>query len=93
MKILLPIVLAGSLHAAAQSSKEQIPLVYPVPQLLGVEYEIKNVPQPDSNRLSLIPYAQLTMLRKQEADVEVYDPESNYTIVLYSDLKCQQNKH
>jgi hypothetical protein len=82
-----------SLQAKAQPSKQQIPLEYPVQQLLGVEYEIKDVPQPDNNRLLLIPYVELTVHRTRENDVEIFDPASNYTIVLYSDVKCQQNKH
>lgn len=95
MKTLLLFVLLSvcSIKATAQTSKEQIPLEYPVQHLLGVEYEIKDVPQPDSNRLLLIPYAELTAHRAREVDVEIFDPASNYTIVLYSDLKCQLNKH
>lgn len=94
MKTLLFLALVVcSLQAKAQTSKEQIPLVYPVQQLLGVEYEIKDVPQPDSDRLLLIPYAELTAQRAREVDVEIFDPASNYTVVLYSDVKCQQNKH
>lgn len=94
MKTLLLILLSVcSLRAAAQTGKEQLPLVYPVQQLLGVEYEIKNVPQPDNDRLLLIPYVKLTSQRQPEVDVEIFDPASNYTIVLYSDTKCQQNKH
>lgn len=94
MKILLFISLSiCSFQAKAQTSKEQIPLEYPVQQLLGVEYEIKDVSQPDNNRLSLIPYVELTAHRSREVDVEIFDPASNYTIVLYSDVKCQQNKH
>ena len=81
------------LQAKAQLSNQQIPLEYPVQQLLGVEYEIKDVPQPDNNRLLLIPYVELTVHRARENDVEIFDPASNYTIVLYSDVKCQQNKH
>ena len=88
MKTLVFILLSiCSLQAKAQTSKEQIPLEYPVQQLLGVEYEIKDVPQPDSNRLLLIPYVELTAQRAREVDVEIFDPSSNYTIVLYSDLK------
>ncbi|TSJ45855.1 hypothetical protein [Fluviicola chungangensis] len=94
MKILLFLALVVcSLQAKAQTSKEQIPLAYPVQQLLGIEYEIKDVPQPDSDRLLLIPYVELTAQRAREVDVEIFDPASNYTIVLYSDVKCQQNKH
>ncbi len=94
MKTLAFILLSVcSLQAQAQTSKQQIPLEYPVQQLLGVEYEIKDVPQPDSNRLLLIPYVELTAQRAREVDVEIFDPASNYTIVLYSDVKCQQNKH
>lgn len=94
MKILAFILLSiCSLQAKAQTSKEQIPLEYPVQHLLGVEYEIKDVSHPDNNRLLLIPYVELTAHRSREVDVEIFDPASNYTIVLYSDLKCQQNKH
>lgn len=94
MKTLVFILLSiCSLRATAQTSKEQIPLEYPVQQLLGVEYEIKDIPQPDSNRLLLIPYVELITHRAREVDVEVFDPASNYTVVLYSDVKCQQNKH
>lgn len=94
MKTLLIVLLsAWSVRAVAQSGREQTPLVYPVQQLLGVEYEIKDVSQPDNNRLLLIPYVQLTSHREHEVDVEIFDPLSNYTIVLYSDVKCQQNKH
>nr|WP_294862379.1 hypothetical protein [uncultured Fluviicola sp.] len=94
MKTLLLMLLSVcSLRATAQTSKEQVPLVYPVQQLLGVEYEIKDVSQPDNNRLLLIPYVELTAHRARETDVEIFDPASNYTIVLYSDVKCQQNKH
>ena len=94
MKLLLFILLSVcSFRTSAQTGKEQISLVYPVQQLLGVEYEIKDVPQPDNNRLLLIPYVELTAHRARETDVEIFDPASNYTVVLYSDLKCQQNKH
>lgn len=94
MKTLAFILLSiCSLRATAQTSKEQIPLAYPVQQLLGIEYEIKDIPQPDSNRLLLIPYVELITHRVREVDVEIFDPASNYTIVLYSDVKCQQNKH
>ncbi|MGV3609784.1 MAG: hypothetical protein ACO1N0_02470 [Fluviicola sp.] len=94
MKALLFVLLSAcSFSAAAQTGKQQTPIVYPVQQLLGIEYEIKNVPQPDNDRLLLIPYVQLISQRQSEVDVEIYDPASDYTIVLYSDTKCQQNKH
>lgn len=94
MKTLVFILLSiCSLQATAQTSKQQILLEYPVQQLLGVEYEIKDVPQPDSNRLLLIPYVELAAQRAREVDVEIFDPASNYTILLYSEVKCQQNKH
>ncbi len=94
MKTLLLILLSVcAFSATAQTGKEQTSLVYPVQQLLGVEYEIKDMPQPDNDRLLLIPYVELTSQRQPNVDVEIFDPASNYTIVLYSDTKCQQNKH
>lgn len=77
----------------SQTTREQVPINYPVVQLLGIEFEIKDVPQPDTQRLQLIPYAALCSHRLPESDQEIYDPVSNYTVILYSDSRCQQNKH
>ena len=85
-------VLACSSHVDAQTGREQLTVQYPMVQLLGVEYEIKDIPEPDHDRLLQIPYSEISSHRAHDANVEIYDPVSNYTIVLYSDILCQQNK-
>jgi len=91
--LIFTILLMATFQAYGQTGKEQTPIQYPLVQLLGVEYEVKNVPQPDNQRLLLIPYQELSSHRLPEVDLEIFDPVSNYTIVLYSDTKCLQNKH
>lgn len=91
--LLFLILLLVSVKSHAQTGREQVPKHYPIVELLGVEYEIKDVPEPDQARLILIPYEEISMNRLKESNVEIFDPNSNYTIVLYSDVICEQNKH
>jgi len=90
--LLFIFLLACSFHVNAQSGREQMTVQYPIVQLLGVEYEIKDIPEPDHDRLLQIPYAEISSHRLHDVNVEIFDPVSNYTIVLYSDVLCQQNK-
>ncbi len=57
-----------------------------------ISFEVKDVSNPDPALVNQIPLQYYEEQRLPSIDVEIEDPISNYTIILYSDEKCRLNK-
>lgn len=62
-------------------------------QFYLLEYEIVNVENPSPDLLNQIPFLVYNQQRHESEDIQIFDPVSNYTILLYSHQRCKQNKN
>ncbi len=62
-------------------------------QFYLLEYEIVDVSAPSIDVLNQIPFLEYNQQRHETEDIQIFDPLSNYTILLYSDQRCKQNKN
>lgn len=60
---------------------------------LGVDYEIKDNPNPNPDMVRSIPFETYHNQRHATVDVEITDPSTNYVIILYSEERCRLIKH
>lgn len=77
----------------ASSSKLQQEVTVDYVAYLHVIYEIKDVESPDPDLLAQIPFDAYNQYRLQSDDVEIADPTTGYTVILYSEEKCATLKH
>lgn len=87
------VFIASSTFAQSSTSKMQQPVTVNYMAYLHIVYEIKNVPSPDPDLIAQIPFETYNQLRLSSQDVEVIDPLSGYTVILYSEEKCATLKH
>ena len=59
---------------------------------LKIDFEVKNLVQPDSAKINRIDFNQYEKLRSLNDRTEVFDKTSGYTIVLYSKKECDENR-
>lgn len=62
-------------------------------QFYLLEYEIVGVTNPSIDLLNQIPFLEYNQQRHETEDIQIFDPVSNYTILLYSNQRCKQNKN
>ncbi len=96
MKILLLFLLTCSTPIMAQqnpTSREEQSAGIDYYLRLGVEFEIKDNPNPNPDLVRSIPFETYNRQRNATIDLEFTDPTTNYIIILYSDEKCKLNKN
>ncbi len=54
---------------------------------LGIDFEVKDLPQPDQSLIVMINLNEYEGLRLPDTDVEVNDLASGYTLIIYSNNK------
>lgn len=59
---------------------------------LGVDFEIKDNPNPDPDIIRSIPFETYHHQRHATVDQEITDSLTNYVIILYSEERCRLNK-
>lgn len=62
-------------------------------QFYLLEYEIVDVPNPSVDLLNQIPFLEYNQQRNETEDILIFDPVSNYTILMYSHQRCKLNKN
>ena len=88
----LLLLFAGSAFAQNVNQKEQVPQTN-FAQFFLLEYEIIDVDSPSIEVLNQIPFLVYNQQRLETEDIQIFDPVSNYTILLYSHQRCKQNKN
>ena len=86
-------LVSESYAQGASSSKMQQEVTVDYVAYLHVVYEIKDVESPDPDLLAQIPFETYNQSRLQSEDVEIADPTTGYTVILYSEEKCATLKH
>lgn len=86
------LLFSGVSFAQSVNQKEQV-LETKFSKFLHVEYEIVGVETPTPELLDQIPFLIYNQQRLESEDIQIVDPTTNYTILLYSHQKCAANKH
>lgn len=88
----LTLLFTGFSFAQSVEQKQQIQQTN-FAQFYLLEYEIVGVETPSPVLLNQIPFLEYNQLRHETEDIQIFDPTSNYTILLYSNQRCKQNKN
>jgi predicted membrane protein len=86
------LLFAGGTFAQNLQQKEQVQQTN-FAQFYLLEYEIVDVSTPSVEVLNQIPFLEYNQQRHETEDIQIFDPISNYTILLYSNQRCKQNKN
>lgn len=88
----LLLLFVSSASAQSLQQKEQVQQSN-FAQFYLLEYEIVGVPNPSIDLLNQIPFLEYNQQRHETEDIQIFDPVSNYTILLYSNQRCKLNKN